>query len=555
VKDRTSVGLLVSRGSSLFALFKEVNLLVDIKAYKIWEDRPLENLPRNDIIVLDDDPEENATVKELNKYLLTGGVLIQLFPSQGESDFETVFADGKVSDDKYAQIFASIDADALDRDYPGLAIRMKVDTGVFVSFTKNVFTTAPEGVEEDIDGMDDDALNVQRTEERVYNFDLFVNLVKYLIVVKRALVDELTRAAIKPTSKTCIFIHGSSLWAGRPPGSIDAVVRAVFHDLDIDDQLDKVYKAPEYRSIDPGIIEKFPEIWYYHQAFPGDETGKLAKLAISFEDQAKKVHATIRAEKNWDFSPVPLFYQDLARLSSDEPAFTRVYLLPPVDIAGKPEETNLKHLLKCFLEPLAGKGVTTYRVTVSGQAASIVPFVEDTSAITPHQPDRSKKAIIIHGTELTARVKDTPFEEVLAALEASFPSEGALKVLIVVNVDKDALQDDIKEYAFKIRKVDEKVAERIQRDIERSQAKLHAFMRLSRERSIFEDHGYTVIEIDDSAETDQDIKLFFLDQVLPYVSAKRTGDVRCLLPRDLEDYLRIVLLPQLPADHVQTISM
>ncbi|MEX2756864.1 MAG: hypothetical protein Q6365_015785, partial [Candidatus Sigynarchaeota archaeon] len=62
MRDFTGIGFVVSKISTLFPLVKQTNLQVGFKSFKIWEDRPenIENIPKNDIIVLEDDPIENA---------------------------------------------------------------------------------------------------------------------------------------------------------------------------------------------------------------------------------------------------------------------------------------------------------------------------------------------------------------------------------------------------------------------------------------------------------------------------------------------------------------
>jgi hypothetical protein len=122
-----------------------------------------------------------------------------------------------------------------------------------------------------------------------------------------------------------------------------------------------------------------------------------------------------------------------------------------------------------------------------------------------------------------------------------------------VAVDQRELQDKIKEMTINARKVEDKRRERVKKDIERAQEKLHACTRIEKDKKFFEDRGFTVIEIEDSLDIDQDAKEFFIDQVLPFILGRKISHVHELLPTSLEAYFKTIVSPLIPAENFSRI--
>jgi hypothetical protein len=548
MRDYTSIGFFVSKISTLFPLWKQVNLQVGIKGWKIWEDRPenIQNLPKNDVIVLEDDPLEEATTSALNTFVRNDGILIHLFPLGDEAGFEFMIKDGVLSGETYKPLLEGIDAVEFASRCKGLDVKISRADGIMVSLSRNLFTTE-----------ENDNADAPRQEEVVKEFPFFVNLVKFLAAMKVD-VDKKKADELKaPSSKVALMILGASMWSEGKESSIENVVQAVFHHLAIDDLFPQVIKERAYRSIDPERLDVFPEIYYYHCSFSDGEVDDISRRADDYLDQAKQVRATIRTERYWEQDARLVFFLDLARFYSEIKGLKRLYLLPPVQVATKSRETTSKLLARCFLEPLATTGLESFQVSISGATPSITPVIPDIKKVKVRVTDEHKALVLLHGPELAASIKDKTISVFLTELEAKIAGgmgADVLKILVHVAVNQIRLQNSIKEMTFNTKKVDEKKRERIKRDIEHAQEKLHSSMRIEKEKKTFEERGFTIIEIEDSLDADQDAKEFFIDQVLPVLLARKIGQIHELLPASIEGYFKTITSLMIPAEHVQRIS-
>ncbi|MBN2152255.1 MAG: hypothetical protein JW839_12465 [Candidatus Lokiarchaeota archaeon] len=546
MRDYTSIGLLVSKISTLFPLVKQIGMQVGFKSWKIWEDRPenIDNIPKNDIIVLEDDPVEGATASALTSYVKSGGILVYLFSLEDEGGFEDVIVDGRLAGDAYKSLLEGVDEEDFASRCKGLVVKIsRGDDGVVVSFSRNVFTHE----------LDPEA---GRGEETVDNFDFFVNVMKYLAGLKAGMDAKKADAVRAPASKVAVMIHGAALWSGDGEPPIESLLKQVFNHLGIDDLFPQVLKERLYRSIDPDQQDTFPEVYYYHSSFADDEEDKRPRLATAYLEQAKAVHAIIRTERFWEQDATPLFFLDLARYHTEIQGLARLYLLPPARVGTKTRETTTKLLSRCFLEPLATKGVESFTLTAAGKPGGVVPCFADIKKVKARPTEETKALVILHGPELAAGIKDKPISDFLGELDAKVGGTGdTLKILVHIAVDLRGLQDRIKEMTINARKVESKQRERIKKDIERAQEKLHACTRIEKDKKIFEDRGFTVIEIEDSIDADQDAKEFFVDQVLPFIIGRKISRVHELLPAGLEAYLKTVSSPLIPPDDVKRIPV
>ncbi|NMC05869.1 MAG: hypothetical protein GYA24_11685 [Candidatus Lokiarchaeota archaeon] len=547
MRDFTGIGLFVSKISTLFSLWKALNVQVGFKTWKIWEDRPenIANIPKNDIIVLEDDPIEEATVSALDAYVRGGGILVYLFPVEMEASFEDAMVDGRIASGTFTALLDGIDVNEFAARNKDLSVKIALGEGVIVSLSRNVFTSEPEP-------------GAEYAEERVDNLDFFMNLMKYLAGVKAALDAKKADAIKAPASKVAVMIHGAALWSDGGETSIEAIVQRVFHHLGIDALFPQVLKERPYRAIDPDLQDTFPEIYYYHCSFVEDESEARSRLADNYLDQAKAVHAIIRTEKYWEQDAQPVFYFDLARYYTEFKGLAKLYLVPPAVVGTKTREASAKLLARCFLEPLATMGVETFLLPPLDPPGGVVPCFPDIKKVKPRAMDCKKALILLHGPELAAGIKDKPIAGVLDSLDGAIKGDSpddVLKILLHVSVDQRALQDKIKEMTINARKVEPKRRERIKKDIERLQEKLHACTRIEKDRKEFEKRGYNIIEIEDSLDVDQDAKIFFVDQVLPFILGQKISRVHELLPAALEAYFTTASSPLIPAGNVARVDI
>ncbi|MEX2757824.1 MAG: hypothetical protein Q6365_020790 [Candidatus Sigynarchaeota archaeon] len=547
MKNFISIGFVVSRISTLFPLLKDMGIQVGFKSFKIWEDRPenIENIPKNDIIVLEDDPIENATNSALVAYLKGGGIIVYLYSLDDESGFEDMIVDGKPAGDSNKFLLDGIDEADFAARCKGLAVKISRGDGIVVSFSRNVFTSEPDP-------------NTSHDEEKVDNFDLFVNLMKYLAGLKAEMTAKKADAMRAPSSKVAIMIYGAALWSDGGEPSIEAMVKQVFDHLGIENLFPQVLKERLYRAIDPDFQDTFPEIYYYHCSFADDEGDARVRLAEKYLEQAKKVHAIIRTERYWEQDAMPLFFLDLARYHTEIQGLKRLYLVTPPKVGDKSREMTAKLITRCFLEPLATKGIETFTLATSHTPGGIVPCFTDITKVKARLMDDKKILVILHGPELAAGIKDKPIQDFLDDLEGKIMSrnpDDVLKILVHIAVDLKELQDKIKEMTINARKVEEKRRERLKKDIERAQEKLHACARIEKDKKAFENRGYAIIEIEDSLDIDQDAKIFFVDQVLPFIVGKKISHVHELLPASLESYFNIITSPLIPAGNVKRVSI
>jgi hypothetical protein len=560
-RDYISVGLLVSRGSSLFALWKALNIKPGFKAFKIWEDRPenLANIPKNDVIVLDDDARETETVEAFNAFVNKGGFLIQLFSPGKQKEQDYIIKNGALVSSADAILFEGMDAKAFESTYKDFAMMIvKEFNGAVISFSKNIFIAESE-LEDDATSDDENERGGKYDDGVAQNLDFFINVIKYLLAMKhdaaKTKEDEIKRQA----STVAIMIHGPSLWLGGKERPLEAMIAEVFHHLGVDDLFPQVARDPEYRSIDADQRSKFPEIFYYHRTFTGDEDTKSVKNSIKYMDQAKKIHATIRAEKNWELDSIPVFFQDLAGHCLAQSPIRRVYLLPPATIGDRTPDASFKLLVKCFLEPLAVKGVESFQLAWTMDGVHVIPSIPDIANVKPRVAEAEKSLVLLHGTELASLMKDQQVNDFLTTLEhvasLDLSGDGTSKILVHVAVDEADLQDRIKEMTFNSRKVEEKRRARIKKDTERLQEKLHASQRIDRDRKMFEDRGFSIIEVEDSQDIDHDIQVFFIEQVCPFVLGNKISTIHELLPVELESYFMAVIAPLVARDRVTRITM
>jgi hypothetical protein len=545
MRDFTGIGLVVSKISTLFALWKTVNLQVGLKAWKIWEDRPenIENIPKNDIVVLEDDPTEDATATALNAFVKGGGIAVYLFSLDDESGFEDMIVDGKLAGDPYKALLDGINDSDFASRCNGLTVKISRGDGVVVSMSRNVFTSEPDP-------------NAGRNEERVDNFDFFVNLMKYLGGLRAEMNVKKAEAIRAPSSKVAIMIHGAALWSEGGEASIEAIVMQVFVHLGIENLYPQVLKERLYRAIDPDLQDTFPEVYYYHCSFADDDNDTRSRLADKYLDQAKTVQAIVRTERYWEQDAMPLFFVDLARYHTEIQGLTKLYLVPPAKVGAKSRETTAKLLSRCFLEPLATKGIESFTLATSGTPGAVVPCFEDIKKVKARPTDDKKTLIMLHGPELAAGIKDKPIADFLGDLDGKVAGgnpDDVLKILVHIAVDLRELQDKIKGMTINTRKVEEKRRDRIKKDIERAQEKLHACTRIEKDKKMFENRGYTVIEVEDSLDADQDAKGFFVDQVLPFILGRKISHVHELLPASLEAYFKTIVSPLIPAENVMRI--
>src|SRR5271157_2433889 len=559
MKDYVSIGLLVSRGSSLFSLWKQLNIHPGCKAFKIWEDRPenIANIPKNDVIVLDDDPRENMTARAFNTFVSKGGFLIQLFAPGKQQDQEYIIKNGKLISEEHAILFEGMDAEQFESNNQDLALLiMKELDGAVLSFSKNIFTMEIEKDQQET-GEDDDDHYGNRVEEVVQNLDFFLNVIRYVMALKQESARNKQEELNRQASTVAIMIHGPSLWLGGKERPIEPMIDQVFHHLDADDLLPQVSREPDYRSIYADRRNQFPEIYYYHRTFTGDQDVTNVKNSIKYMDQAKKIHATIRAEKNWELDSVPSFFLDLASHCSGESPLKSVYLFPPARIGDRSSDASFKLLVKCFLEPLAMKGIESFQLAWTMDGVHVIPSIPDIAKVKPRVIDEQHVLVLLHGPELASAMRDQQVSDFISTLEQAtgVDFEGTSKILVHVAVDEANLQDRIKEMTFNSRKVEEKRRARIKKDIEKLQEKLHVSQRIEKDRKIFEEHGFSIIEVEDSLDVDHDIKVFFIEQVCPFVLGNKIDRVLELLPSaELESYFTAVIAPLVPRDHVTRIK-
>ena len=559
-RNYVGIGLLVSRGSSLFPLWKALNLQSGFKAFKIWEDRPenIDNIPKNDVIVLDDDPRENVTARAFNTFVSKGGFLMQLFPPGKQQDQDYIIKNGRLVSEEHAALFEGMDVEAFASSNKDLAMMiMKELDGAVISFSRNIFTAEIEPAGQDA-GDDDGDRGGVRVEEIVLNLDFFLNVIRYLMAMKQEAARTKQEELKHQASTIAIMIHGPSLWLGGKERPIEPMIAQVFHHLDADDLLPQVSREPDYRSIDANRRNQFPEIYYYHRTFTGDEDISNVKNSVKYMDQAKKMFATIRAEKNWELDSVPTFFLDLASHCTGESPVKRVYLFPPATIGDRKTDASFKLLVKCFLEPLAMKGIEAFQLAWTMDDVHVIPSVPDITKVKPRAIDDQHVLVLLHGPELASMMKDQPVIDFISTLEqltsVDFSSEGTSKILVHVAVDEADLQDRIKEMTFNSRKVEEKRRARIKKDIEKLQEKLHMSQRIERDRKVFEERGFSIIEVEDSLDIDHDIKVFFIEQVCPFVLGNKIDRVLELLPAELESYFTAVIAPLVQGDRVTRIK-
>ncbi len=547
MRDFTGIGFVVSKISTLFPLVKQIGLQVGLKSFKIWEDRPenIDNIPKNDIIVLEDAPVEGATTAALNSYAKNGGILVYLYSLEDESGFEDMIVDGKLAGDPYKALLDGINDSDFASRCKGLAVKISRGDGVVVSVSRNVFTSEPDP-------------DTGRNEERVDNSDFFLNLMKYLAGLRAEMHVKKAEAIRTPTSKVAIMIHGAALWSEGGEPSIEAIVKQVFIHLGIENLFPQILKERLYRAIDPDLQDTFPEVFYYHCSFADDESDARVHLADRYLEQAKKVQAIVRTERYWEQDAMPLFFVDLARYHTEIQGLTKLYLVPPAKVGSKSRETTAKLLSRCFLEPLATKGIESFTLAASGTPGGFVPCFADIKKVKARPLDDNKTMVILHGPELATAIKDKPIQNFLGGLDGKVAGgnpDDVLKILVHIAVDLRALQDKIKEMTINTRKVEDKRRERIKKDIERAQEKLHACTRIEKDKKVFESHGFTVIEIEDSLDVDQDAKEFFIDQVLPFIIGRKISHVHELLPASLEAYFNTITSPLIPAENVKRIKV
>ncbi|MFX0101914.1 MAG: hypothetical protein ACFFCS_20280 [Candidatus Hodarchaeota archaeon] len=551
---RINVGFLVHKDSGLFALVKHVNLQVNIKAWKIWEDR-IDNITRNDIFVYDEEPMVESSAGDINAYYLNGGAVIQLFPAEVEGNPEYIIKDGKLASEDYSELLENVNVDDISGDFTDLNITILKDKGIFVSFSKNIFSEVLIGEFSETIKEEEESMETPLVEgDPKQNLQFFYNLVRYLAQLQEEMDLEREEELRIPTSKVYLFIHGQSLWLSNADVKIEAIIEAVFKDLGIESELPQVFKEPEYRGIDPDNLEKFPRMYYYHRTFREDEEDENIELqnnlAQAFLDQAKRVNVEIRTEKNWESTTVPLFFSDVALLSRKENLNGRTYVVPPMIIAGKTPEMNLKLFQKCLLEPLARKGTDSYLVSVSGPGIEIKNLFPNKTKLKERVLNAGKKILLFHGQELVNRLKDTNIEEVMPFIKESFENgdvfDQALKILIHVKVDRLDLQRKIKDHSFQMKKVDDRMKEKLKRRMVQMQDRLHSYIHISKYRKIFVDEGFKIIEIEDDWQTEDNIKIFLIDQVLPYVMGKKVSELYHVIPKGLEMYLANLCRPLIP---------
>ncbi|MHA1793632.1 MAG: hypothetical protein ACTSVI_13385 [Promethearchaeota archaeon] len=560
------IGVLVSNISTLFPFIKHLNLQVGMKAWKIWESK-IENIYRNDILIHDDEPINEAGLSIINNFFSRGGIIIQLFSLSDETDFEYIMKDGKIVDDKFSPVVENVDLDAIAGGRDGLDIKMVLDEGIFVSFSRNIVSERfiSDHSQVDASSIDDESDDRVREEDQgdvlsrgsgsnvegdpSQNLRLLYNLIRFLKSMGDERETQATVENVIPKSKTAIFIHGRSLWLDNSSMNMNSLLKKVFHHLGISDLLGELEKQPEMRRIDPDKAEVFPDIYYYHQSFSDDEDHVEVVNATKYLEQAKKVHAVIRAERSWDLDVTPLFFQDIAaEAGTDTPRHEKVYIYPPALIASKSRKMNHALLQKCILEVLARKGTTFYRLDgVSGQV-KLYSFNRSLEKVNEWFPNEDRAVVLVHGPEFSREFKDMSFDDFKLGLSHLFSDEGinpdaSLKILVQVVVDVPDLQKRIKQHSFQLKKVEDRVKARIKNTVSRLQAKLHAHMYISRLRKSFEDYGFKMIEIKDDRRVEQDVKLFFIDQLLPYVNSKAPARVYYLLPESLESYLKGLLVP------------
>lgn len=532
MKDTISVGFLVSRHSSLFPLVREINLLGGFKAWKVWEDR-VENVPKNDILVLDDYPEQDATTVAVNNYVRKGGMVVQLFWPGDDIEGDVIVKDGSLLLPDHAPMFGGEDPASVLAAHPDLTISSYTDNGTIVSFSRNIFT----GHEEDED--EDDAGRAR--DEVAASVPFFTSMVRFLVARRKATDAAREEAAKKPRSSVLVAIHGPSLWLGGTLRDVDVLVRSVFTHLHIEDQLPQVFKDPAYRQLSQEQATTFPDIVYYHRTFPDEGMESENKLAASFLEQARKVHARVRTERTWDMSVVPSFFTDLSVLAAPSyHGLERLYVFPPALIAARGKDANLKLLARCILQPLATTGVSSYLLTGDPGLDGVVPVAGPGTVKARPAPDPASHVLLLHGPELTTRYKDTSNEAVLARIKDLGLPGGTLKVLIHVSVDRLDLQRKIKDQSFGMKKVDEKSRERLKRLMERDQERLHAHVHVSKDKLLFEKHGFTIIEVEDSMHVEQDIKIFMIDQVLPAILTRKVARIHHVLPAGLATFLQVL---------------
>ncbi|MHA1683572.1 MAG: hypothetical protein ACTSUE_21720 [Promethearchaeota archaeon] len=555
---RINIGVCVSKQSSLFPLVRWINLQVNMKAWKVWEDS-IDNINKNDIIFQDEEPVSGGSTAVINSYFSRGGIVVQLFSLDDEVDFEYVIKDGKLADEKYAKIVENVDLEKVVDGGDGFHVKIvnnDNDDGMFLSFTRNIFS------EEIIDPRhamvvinEEDGTETERdldVANPAENLKLLINLIKYIasfLEESNVKVEERL-----PAHRIAIYIHGRSLWLDGWDVSIEDITRAVFAKLGIDELHDELFKRPEFRNIDPDLVPFFPDVYYYHQTFSHDDSVEENRHAIDFLNQARKIHATIRTERNWDLEVTPLFFYDVATMARGEKMWhDKIFLYPPSTIGGKSRGMNHKLLQKCLLEPLARNHLDSHLISPSKDGVEITKFTKPAGQIKERVLDDDARILIIHGTTLVERVPGETTEHFLERDEVKEIGEvdgPSLKVLVYINIDKRRVQQRIKDYGFQMKKVDDRARERLKRSSRRLQEKLHAYTTVSRDRKVFEEHGFKLIGIEDGWDTEQFIKVFLIDQVLPYVWKKRVSRIHHLLPRPLEEYLISLVKPLLPGENV-----
>ncbi|MHA1717521.1 MAG: hypothetical protein ACTSXP_17910 [Promethearchaeota archaeon] len=580
MKDRINIGVLVSPTSTLFTLVRLINLRVNMKAYKIWENK-IENIHRNDIFIYDEEPLSDEARQMMNDFFENGGILIQLFSLDDEVGYDYIIKDGEFTNEEFKSIFNGLDLSLVNGIDDKLNVKIIKSNGVFISFSSNPFSESvlnglepPELAPPDGSPRKEGELNREHDAKDDVslldspNMQLFKDLIHYCMKLSDEMKKDREKNSEIPRSKVAVLIHGRSLWLDGVKTTVPELAKAVLEHLDLKKYSDELYNEPAFRHIDPDDLEKFPKIYYYHQTFADidpDSADRVAlenKLAQKYLDQAKKIHAEIRAEKDWNFDTVPLFFSDVAAYSQEGRNVEQLYLYPPSLIGQKSREKSLKLLLKCVLKPLGYKGINSYQLQVQDDKINVHPLVVVDVDLAKKPVKRtlipSRNVIIIYGFELVRRLGNNSIDDFISSfneVEDFGPgNENVLKILIFIKLDRLQTQQNIKRYSFKLKRVEERTRVKLKRQMEWLQDRLHFYMHVSRSRKHFERLGFKLIEIEDSRFLDQDIKTFLVDQLLPYVIAKRVSKVYQVFPSSLSGYLRTMLEPLDPRPEIAELS-
>ncbi|MHA1700596.1 MAG: hypothetical protein ACTSWN_17295, partial [Promethearchaeota archaeon] len=139
MKDRINIGVLVSPTSTLFTLVRLINLRVNMKAYKIWENK-IENIHRNDIFIYDEEPLSDEARQMMNDFFENGGILIQLFSLDDEVGYDYIIKDGEFTNEEFKSIFNGLDLSLVKGIDDKLNVKIIKSNGVFISFSSNPFS-------------------------------------------------------------------------------------------------------------------------------------------------------------------------------------------------------------------------------------------------------------------------------------------------------------------------------------------------------------------------------------------------------------------------------